>query len=320
MSRRAELVEENDELMEQNEELREELYDEDEDGDRFKREAILKPTSNSCFKIFALVMGIIFLLSGIALIIIDVSTNNGTIEFQSTTMFRTGAGSTSRLVDVFPAPLLEALNNIDLLIFYSISHFAAGVAFLLMYFLFDSMLEQVAYGSNGYMWAAIVLATIFFDVTLAIRCGLQDLTVLIFDGMLHFSILAVIWLGDLLNQRFYRRAMERLDQGRFSYAFLIFVVLLFIVVWGMQLVSLFYAISQNTGAPNVVIVTPLVAVVFYAVMIVLVGIHYGGYAWVGETQQRDLAVAIVVGVMVFVVVWLDEILIFSTNYINRSVT
>lgn len=302
------------------EEEQDELAEVDaEDEDRLKRASYRVPTGTG-FKTFVLVAGIILLVSGIVLIILSLTVDSSTIFLESVTLFRTGAPAPGTTVDALPAPELRVLNSINITLIYGFAQVFAGIGLLLMRFLFGYMLNEMAYGSDGYMWAAVMLATILYDVVIALRCGLQELTVLIFDGMLHFAILALFWMGDLLNQSFYRDTMRRLNMGRFSYAFLILAVIIFIAVWGMQLVALFFAISGTTGAPTIIIVVPIVAVILYIVLFVVVGLHYGGITWVAETYSRDLAISIVVFVTLLVVPWIDVIMFFATSFVNTAFT
>jgi len=311
--------EENEELAGDDEDVLEEL-DEDEE-ERLKRQSyrVVVPAGKG-FKTFALVAAIILLVSGIVLIIIAETTTTWTIHLQSVTLFRTGAPSTGTFPDALPAPQLKALNNLNITLLYGFAQIFGGIGLLLMYFLFSHMMHEMAYGSDGYLWGAIMLATIFYDVVVAIRCGLQELTVLIFDGTLHFSILALFWMGDLLNQSFYRDTMKRLGVGRFSYAFLVLAILVFIVVWGMQLVAIFFAVSGDTGAPGEVVVVPIIAAVFYIVLFVVVGLHYGGITWLEGTYKRDMAISIVVFVTLLLIPWIDVIMFKVTEFVNPCCT
>jgi hypothetical protein len=296
-----------------------EIENEDDD-ERLKRVSYRVTPTGKGLKTFAIVAGIILLVSGIVLIILSLTVHSSTIHLESVTLFRTGNPATGFNVDALPAPDLKALNRINITLIYGFAQVFAGIGLLLMYFLFGYMLNEMAYGSDGYMWAAVMLATLLYDVVIALRCGLQDLTVLIFDGMLHFSILSLFWVGDLLNQHFYRSTMQRLGVGRFSYAFLVLAAIVFVAVWGMQLVALFFAISGTTGAPTTIIIVPLIAVVFYVVLFVVVGLHYGGVTWFAETYSRDLAISIVVFITVLVVPWIDVILFFSISFVNTAFT
>lgn len=283
-----------------------------------KTRAVLVPSGSTggFFHTFLLVAAIILIISSIVLIILGAVDSRSTIFIQSITVFRTGIGAVSTNVDSFPAPVVSALNDINITLVYGVAQIAAGIGLMLMYFLFDSMLSEVTYGSNGYLWAGIIIATILYDVIIALRCGLQDLTVLIFDGMLHFSILAIFWLGDLLNQRFYRATMRELGLGRFSYAFLVLAVIVFIPLWGMQFVALGFAETGTAGAPTVDIVVPILAAILYVLMFVLVGLHYGGVSYLAETYSRDVGIVILVALTVLIVPWIDVILFFTTTFVT----
>lgn len=288
--------------------------------DRLKEVAILMPPANGCLRIFILVAAIILLLSGIALIILGAVDDNSTVFLSSITVFRTGAAPTATTVDALPAPVITVLNNINVTLNYGITQVLAAVAFFVLYFLFESAMGEVKYGSNGYLWGAAIAALVFYETLIAVRCGLQDLTVLIFDGLLHFSILALFLCGDLLNQRFYRETMRQLNQGRFSYAFLVLAGILYIGVWGMQFVALGEAESGVGGAPLVDISVPIIAAIMELLLFVVAGLHYGGVTYVADTYARDVAVVALIFATLIIVEWLDVILFFTTNFINPTAT
>jgi hypothetical protein len=304
-----------EERLRRQQELEQDEGGNDDDDDERKQDEMKKPTGTG-LKTLLLVIGIILIVSGIVQIILGATVDNSTISLQTITVFRSGVAATNRTIDSFPATVVTPLNNINMTLVYGFAQAFGGIGMLLLSFLFDKMVGEQTYGANGYMWGGLLIATTFYNVVIAIRCGMQDLTVLIFDGTLHAGVIFILWLGDLLNQLFYRNTLKRLGVGRFSYAFLIMAIITFVVVWGMQVVALVMAVHGVNGAPNIALVTPLLALFMYVLLFVFIGLYYGEVGFISETYDRDLWLAVVVFVTLLVVPWVDVILFFTTTFVG----
>jgi hypothetical protein len=278
-----------------------------EEEESEKQEYMLKATGKG-LRTFNIVGGIILIVSGILLIILGLAAPSTTITLQSVTLFRTGALNSS--VDAFPAGQISILDNLNITFLQGFVQIFGGIGLLFLAFFFKKMLDEIAYGGDGYLWGGFWIALILYNVVLAIRCGMQDLTLLFFVGTAYFAIIGIFMLGDQLNQLFYRNAMKKLGHGRFSYAFLVIAIVISIVVWGLEFTALAFTVIG--GAPLIIIVTPIVAAVLYIVFLLFVGLHYGGVGFIEQTYSRDLWLCVIVFVTILIIPWLDLIIFAAT--------
>lgn len=256
------------------------------------------------YRVLKWVAMILLVITGIAQLVLLFATHHTfTLELNTTTAFRHGPRD-----GPYPAPQLEQLGTVDAGAVFAVASILSAIGYLLLLFVNSYEVEQIARGSDGYMWGSFMLSQIPVWLGVVFVAGANEVWSLVLASTLVFAWLGIFLLGDIVNQNYYRDAMRRYGGYTWSWAFLVLAVLTFIVF----AVFLFWHTAvtfSGEGAAHLALLSiPITAAIIYLVFVVFILLHYVEVGVVRKPIDSVFSLQLINLIFVFVVTWLAFIL------------
>jgi len=261
------------------------------------------------YKILKWVALALLAISGIIQIIMVAAFESFDVDVDTVTVLRRGANAGSS--NAYPLTTIEAFSVADTSLYFAIAQLFAALGFVLVAVLHGKETDQIARGSDGYLWGSLMIGQIPLFLAVALLSGASSVIELTLLSAVVFAWIGVFLLGDVINQYFYRNAMFKFGGYTWSWAFLVVSALLFLVYIGIVITHMVFtffpgdeALAAGVVAPRTsLIAVPIVTIVIYLVFIVFILAHY--LRWFFEkTIDVVFALQIVQLVLALVVPWL----------------
>lgn len=280
-----------------------------EDDDKRMRPIYPTAGEQRCLRMTQCGCAIVLLIVGIILIILAAATNQTGLIVQTYSAFRTGPNTANTSLDAFPALELTPLGTVDVSLFYAFATIFGAIGFALSWFMNRAEIGEIAGGSDGYMWASFILSHILLWEAILLTLGVAELTALIFGGILVFAWLALLWTGGQLNQIFYRVTMrERSGGSTWSWAFYVFVLVVFVPYVILIYVHAFFTYGGTHGTPPVPstapaldLIPPIIATLLYIAFFIVLALHYANVSFIRSTTTYVIAMYVINGILLFFV-------------------